>query len=87
MPNKIVLSSGLLFQYDSKEFRFMAESNVYALTALASFIAALVVAKLWVRLSRGDLPGATFWGFYLRILLGFLLAAAVVFGYRCLQTM
>jgi len=65
----------------------MPESNVYALSAIASLIAALLVAKLWVRLSRGDLPGAGFWGFYLRILLGFLLAAAVVFGYRALLYM
>jgi len=62
----------------------MEQSNIYALTALASFIAAIVVAKLWVRTSRGDLPGGEFWGFYLRILLGFLLAASVLFTYRTL---
>ena len=60
----------------------MQQSNIYALTALASLGAALLVSKLWVRINRGDMPGAGFLGFYLRVLLGFLLAASVIFGYR-----
>ena len=62
----------------------MSQSNIYALTALASLGAALLVSKLWVRINREDVPGAGFWGFYLRMLLGFLLAASVFFGYRAL---
>ena len=60
----------------------MPQNNIYALIALASFGAAILASRLWVRLNRGDLPGADFWGFYLRMLVGFLLAASVVFGYR-----
>ena len=62
----------------------MEQSNIYALIALASLVGALLVSKFWVRVSRGDLPGGDFWGFYLRVLLGFLLTAAVFFGYRAL---
>ena len=60
----------------------MPQSNMYALVALASLGAALLVAKLWTRVNRGELPGGGLWGFYLRMLVGFLMAAAVVFGYR-----
>ena len=62
----------------------MPQSNIYALSALASFGAALLAARLWVRVNRGELPGGDFWAFYLRMLVGFLLTAAVVFGYRAL---
>ena len=62
----------------------LPQSNVYALLALLSFVAALVVSRLVVRIQRGELPGARLWVFYLRMLLGFLLAATVVFGYRSL---
>ena len=60
----------------------MPQSNIYALTALASFGAAFLAAKAWVRVSRGDLPGGRIWAFYLRMLVGFLLTAAVFFGFR-----
>jgi len=62
----------------------MEQSNIYALLALASLVGAVLVSKLWIRVSRGDLPGSDFGGFYLRMLLGFLLTAAVIFGYRAL---
>ena len=62
----------------------MPQSNLNALIALASLVAALLTAKLWVRVSRGELPGGGLWAFYLRMLVGFLLAAAVVFGYRAI---
>ncbi|MDR1378747.1 MAG: flagellar biosynthesis protein FliR [Synergistaceae bacterium] len=60
----------------------MPESNVYALMGLASFGMALLVARLTVRIQRGELPGGPLWVFYLRTFLGFLFAAAIVFGYR-----
>ena len=60
----------------------MEQRNIYALIAIASLVAAILVSKLWIRVNRGDLPGGDFWGFYLRVLLGFLLAATFFFGYR-----
>ena len=60
----------------------MPQSNIYALFGLCSLGAALLAAKLWVRVDRGELPGGKIWAFYLRVLVGFLLAAAVVYGYR-----
>ena len=62
----------------------MPQSNMDALIALASFGAAFLAAKIWVRVSRGELPGGGIWALYLRMLVGFLLAAAIVFGYRAL---
>jgi len=62
----------------------MPQSNIEALTALGSFIAALLVANLTVRTQRGELPGGELAIFLLRTFLGFLLAAAVVLGYRSL---
>ena len=60
----------------------MPQSNIYALIALASFGGALLISRLWARINRGELPGGDLWAFYLRMLVGFLLTAAVVFGYR-----
>lgn len=60
----------------------MPQSNVYALLALASFGFALLIARLVVRIQKGELPGGDLWVLYLRMLLGFLLAAAIVFGYK-----
>jgi len=64
----------------------MEQSNIYALLALSSLLGAILISKLWIRVSRGDWPGGDFWAFYLRVLLGFLLAAAVLFGYRAFFT-
>lgn len=60
----------------------MPQSNVYALMGLASFGAALLIARLVVKVQKGELPGGDLWVLYLRMLLGFLFAAAIVFGYR-----
>ena len=62
----------------------MPQSNIYALLALGSFGAALLIARLVVRIRKGELPGGDLWVLYLRALLGFLLAAAFVFGYKSL---
>jgi len=62
----------------------MPQSNMDALIALGSFGGALLTAKLWARINRGELPGGSLWAFYLRMLVGFLLAAAIVFGYRAI---
>ena len=62
----------------------MPQSNVYALLALGSFGATLLVARVVVRIQRGELPGGDLWVLYLRTLLGFLFAAAIVFAYRAL---
>ena len=63
------------------------QSNVYALIALASFIASLLLSRVIVKIQKGEFPGGSLWVLYLRTLLGFILAAAVVFGYRCLMTL
>jgi len=60
----------------------MPIKNVQALIALASMICALFVAHIVVRIQRGELPGGDLWVLYLRILLGFLFAAAITFGLR-----
>ncbi|MGI6252879.1 MAG: flagellar biosynthesis protein FliR [Aminivibrio sp.] len=54
--------------------------NVQALIALGMFLAALFVARVVVRINSGTLPGGRIWVIYLRMLLGFLLAGAVVLG-------
>jgi hypothetical protein len=66
------------------EVRLIPQNNVYALMALASFGATLLIARLVVRIQKGELPGGSLWVLYLRMLLGFLLAAAIVFAYRAL---
>ena len=60
----------------------MPQSNVYALLGLLSFGLALLVARLVVKIQRGEFPGGDLWVLYLRMLLGFLFAAAIVYGYR-----
>ena len=60
----------------------MPRSNVYALLGLLSFALSLLVARLVVKIQRGELPGGDLWVLYLRMLLGFLFAAAIVYGYR-----
>ena len=65
----------------------MPQSNIYALMALASFGLSLFVARLVVRIQKGELPGGDLWVLYLRMLLGFVFAAAIVFGYRSLITL
>ena len=60
----------------------MPQSNVYALLGLLSFGLALLVARLVVKVQRGEYPGGDLWVLYLRMLLGFLFAAAIGYGYR-----
>ena len=60
----------------------MPQSNVYALLGLFSFGLALLVARLVVKIQKGEYPGGVLWVLYLRMLLGFLFAAAIVYGYR-----
>ncbi|GHV44931.1 hypothetical protein FACS1894204_02910 [Synergistales bacterium] len=60
----------------------MPQNNIYALTALASFGGALLIAHIVVKIQKGEMPGGDLWVLYLRILLGFVFAAAIVFGYR-----
>ena len=60
----------------------MPQGNVYALLGLFSFGLALLVARLVVKIQRGEFPGGDLWVLYLRMLLGFLFATAIVYGYR-----
>ncbi|MDR2528230.1 MAG: flagellar biosynthesis protein FliR [Synergistaceae bacterium] len=60
----------------------MPQNNVYALMGLASFVGALLVAQLAILTQKGKAPGGDLWVVYLRALLGFLLTAAIVFGWR-----
>jgi len=62
----------------------LEQGNIYALIAIASLIGALLCSKLWVRATQGNWMGSEIFGPYLRMLVGFLLAAAVVFGYRAI---
>ena len=55
--------------------------NLQALIALAFFAAALFVARTVANIYRGKWPGASWMVLYLRALLGFLLAGAVLLGY------
>ena len=55
--------------------------NIQALVALGSMLGAFFVAHIVVRIQKGELPGGDIWVLYLRILLGFLLTAAITFGY------
>lgn len=59
----------------------LPERNVQALMALASFIASLFVARIVVKIQRGEIPGGAMWVLYLRMLLGFLFAAAITFAF------
>ncbi|MDD2207448.1 MAG: flagellar biosynthesis protein FliR [Aminobacterium sp.] len=59
----------------------MPTENINALMALGMFIGALLVARLVVKIGRGELPGGKLWIFYLRMLLGFLLAGAIILGF------
>ncbi len=54
--------------------------NVQALIALVLFLASLFVARIVVRIQNGSLPGSALWLLYLRMLLGFLFAGAIILG-------
>jgi hypothetical protein len=55
--------------------------NVQALIALAFFAAAVLVARAVANIYRGKWPGSPWVLFYLRAVLGFLLAGAVILAY------
>lgn len=55
--------------------------NIQALIALALFLASLFIARIVVRIQNGSLPGGALWVLYLRMLLGFLFAGAIVLAF------
>jgi hypothetical protein len=55
--------------------------NLQALISIAFFAAALFVARTVVNIYSGKWPGASWMVFYLRMLLGFLLAGAAILAY------
>lgn len=55
--------------------------NIQALIALGMFLLSLLIARTVVRIRSGSLPGGEMWVLYLRMLLGFLLAGAVILGF------
>ncbi|MDR3254081.1 MAG: flagellar biosynthesis protein FliR [Synergistaceae bacterium] len=55
--------------------------NIQALVALLFFLAALFVGRAVVKIYAGVLPGFSGMVFYLRVLLGFLLAGAIFLAY------
>ncbi|MDR1482389.1 MAG: flagellar biosynthesis protein FliR [Synergistaceae bacterium] len=55
--------------------------NLQALVAVVFFVAAVFVARAVVNIYRGKWPGSPLILLYLRVLLGFLLAGAVVLAY------
>ena len=59
----------------------MPVRNVQALIALGSLLGAFFIAHIVVRIHEGKIPGGVIAVLYLRILLGFLLAAAITFGF------
>jgi hypothetical protein len=59
----------------------MPVRNIQALLALGSLIGAFFISHIVVKIQNGEMPGGDIWVLYLRILLGFLFAAAITFGY------
>ncbi|MDR1944427.1 MAG: flagellar biosynthesis protein FliR [Synergistaceae bacterium] len=55
--------------------------NIQALAALVFFAAALLVARSVMNIYRGKWPAPDWMLFYLRVLLGFLLAGAIALSY------
>lgn len=55
--------------------------NIQALIAVAFFLAALGVARMVMNIYNGKWPGGNAIVFYLRMLLGFLLAGAIALAY------
>jgi VIT1/CCC1 family predicted Fe2+/Mn2+ transporter len=55
--------------------------NIQALIALALFLISLLIARAVVNINSGRWPGGAPWVLYLRMLLGFLLAAAITFAF------
>lgn len=59
----------------------MPPVNLQALIALGMFLASLFIARVVVRIHKGVLPGGPMWVLYLRMLLGFLLAGAIILSF------
>lgn len=55
--------------------------NIQALIALALFLASLFIARIVVRIQNGSLPGGALWVLYLRTLIGFLFAGAIILAF------
>lgn len=58
----------------------MPAANIQALLALGLFLTALFISRMVVNISSGKWPGGDIWVLYLRVLLGFVFAAAITFG-------
>jgi len=58
----------------------MSSVNIQALAALFLFVLCLFLSKMIVNISSGKWPGGALWVTYLRVLLGFLFAAAITLG-------
>jgi len=59
----------------------MTPVNMQALLALGLFVLALVLSRMVVNISSGKWPGGPGWILYLRVLLGFVFAAAITFAF------
>lgn len=59
----------------------MPAPNVQALFALTLFLLSLMVARAVNNVNSGRWPGGKAWSLYLRVLLGFMLAAAVTLAF------
>jgi hypothetical protein len=55
--------------------------NVQALIALGSLLGAIFISHIVVKIHEGKMPGGDILVLYLRIVLGFLFAAAITFGF------
>ncbi|HOB10298.1 MAG: flagellar biosynthesis protein FliR [Acetomicrobium sp.] len=62
-------------------FRAIPDVNIQALLALGLFLASLLIARIINNINSKKWPGGALWVFYLRVLLGFMLAASVVLGF------
>ncbi|MDO9507907.1 MAG: flagellar biosynthesis protein FliR [Thermovirgaceae bacterium] len=58
----------------------MPAANIQSLLALGLFLFSLLLSRMIVNISSGKWPGGQLWITYLRVLLGFVFAAAITFG-------
>lgn len=58
----------------------MPAANIQALLALGLFLLSLFLSRMIVNISSGKWPGSQLWIIYLRVLLGFVFAAAITFA-------
>ncbi|MBO8153182.1 flagellar biosynthesis protein FliR [Thermovirga sp.] len=59
----------------------MPATNVQALMSLLFFVLALLISRAVVRINEGRWPGGPTLVFFLRMLLGFVFAAAIYFAF------